>query len=617
MSVNQVFSSCLMRAVAQPSFFGLLACGLLTLPAAADVIESFTMAPHRVVLVDGHDAPTDAWQLDSKISPAASQEGKLIEFELHNRSNKPLAIKEIVLFDWGHGLPSESAVYGEGYTMLSQTGGTLGEMVDLTRYSDHRHYRLPVPDGFHAVYGMMTITPPERQTQVLGFTSCKRFVGKFYVNADRIQVVVDTEGLELPPGSSWRLEELFVAEGDDRNKLLEQLSGHICRHHPRLDSTRYPTGWCSWYFFGPSVTAQNVIENLDVIRRRLPQLRFVQVDDGYQPWMGDWLETGEAFGGGVRDVLRNIRDAGLEPAIWVAPFVASPQSRLFREHPDWFVKDDDGIPLPSNKVTFGGWRLGPWYMLDGTHPGSQAYLEHVFRTMREQWGCTYFKLDANAWGAMPFGRRHDPNATAVEAYRQGMAAIRRGAQDAFLLGCNHPLWPSLGEIHGSRSSADIARKWDTFAYTGRENLMRNWQNRRLWWNDPDCLLLTGTLSPDEFAFHKSVLYATGGMILSGDDLTQLSEVQIESLQKLTTHQGVAATFDSQELGTGTISESDRTLYVLINWSDKPVRREVALDKPCRLVDFWSGEDLGPHRRTFVLETMPPHSARLLVASAAD
>jgi alpha-galactosidase len=37
-----------------------------------------------------------------------------------------------------------------------------------------------------------------------------------------------------------------------------------------------------------------------------------------------------------------------------------------------------------------------------------------------------------------------------------MAAIRRGAGDAFLIGCNHPIWPSFGEVHGSRTSATSA-----------------------------------------------------------------------------------------------------------------------------------------------------------------
>ena len=46
----------------------------------------------------------------------------------------------------------------------------------------------------------------------------------------------------------------------------------------------------------------------------------------------------------------------------------------------------------------------------------------------------------------------------------------------FILGCNHPIWASLGLIHGSRSSNDIKRTWDRFKRPPVQNLKRNWQN---------------------------------------------------------------------------------------------------------------------------------------------
>jgi alpha-galactosidase len=204
--------------------------------------------------------------------------------------------------------------------------------------------------------------------------------------------------------------------------------------------------------------------------------------------MGDWLETGSAFGGNVQRVLAEIRRRGFQPAIWVAPFIAEEASHVFQQHRDWFVKDDRGAPLRSDRVTFGGWRHGPWYALDGTHPEVQRHFEQLFHTMRNAWGCTYFKLDANFWGAIHGGRFHDAHATRVDAYRRGMQAILRGAGDAFILGCNHPLWPSIGVVHGSRSSNDIKRAWDRVCSTARQNLRRNWQNGRLWWNDPDAIV---------------------------------------------------------------------------------------------------------------------------------
>jgi alpha-galactosidase len=309
-------------------------------------------------------------------------------------------------------------------------------------------------------------------------------------------------------------------------------------------------------------------------------------------------------------VLEQIRGAGFEPALWVAPFIASPQSKLFTEHPDWFVQDDQGHPLRSDTFTFGGWRLGPWYMLDGTHPAAQQYLTQVFRALREQWGCTYFKLDANAWGAFAQGRRYADEATSVEAYRQGMAAIRRGAGDAFLLGCNHPLWPSIGEIHGSRSSRDIQRSWEAYRGAARENLMRNWQNNSLWWNDPDCLVLGGKPTAAEESFHIVATYASGGMLLSGDDLTRANDQQLDVIRQCLRNPGVAARFENDRLEIGRIRGTDHTVVALLNWGDQQAARLVEFDQPARAHDLLTGEDLGTPTSPLRL-VLPGRSGRLL------
>jgi alpha-galactosidase len=402
----------------------------------------------------------------------------------------------------------------------------------------------------------------------------------------------------------------MVAPGRDRSRLLTDMADRLVTHHPRLKFRTPPTGWCSWYCFGPSVSAQQVLDNLDVIAKSVPALRYVQIDDGYQSAMGDWLDTGAAFGGNVRTVLSEIRRRGFEPAIWVAPFVAEEKSNLFQQHPDWFIKDAEAAPLRSDRVTFGGWRHGPWYALDGTHPDAQAHLERVFRTMRAEWGCPYFKLDANFWGAMHGGRFHDARATRIEAYRRGMQAVIRGAGESFILGCNHPIWPSLGVVHGSRSSNDIKRTWDRIKTTGFQNLQRNWQNGRLWWNDPDAIVLASDLTDAECQFHATVIYASGGMVLSGDDLTKLPPARAAMLKKLLPPTGMAATFEDGSLRAGTVVLPDARMLCLFNWEDTPDTRSVPVPGAGAVIDFWTGERLAPRDGALTF-SLPPRSARLL------
>jgi alpha-galactosidase len=192
-----------------------------------------------------------------------------------------------------------------------------------------------------------------------------------------------------------------------------------------------------------------------------------------------------------------------------------------------------------------------------------------------------------------------------------MEAILRGAGDSFILGCNHPIWPSFGLIHGSRSSNDIKRTWDRIKTTAQQNLLRNWQNGRLWWNDPDAVCLTGELPENEFLLHATAIYATGGMVLSGDDLTALPEPRLAILKKLLPPTGVAALFDDDNLRIGTVTLPGKRMYCCFNWADTPVTLTKRIYTGGRLADFWTGASLGRVDNYITVENIPAHSARLL------
>jgi alpha-galactosidase len=577
-------------------------------PATATLARDLAASEGRVVSA----GPSGA----AKVRLERTWDADLCRSRVVNDGREPVRVSEVVLFEAPHGLPPGTGLYGEGFQMLSQHGGTLAAPVDLGNYTDARHYRMPEPAGARVVHGLLTLSPPGFDHLLLAFTSCRRFDGAVRVRPTSLEVVLDTEGRELAPGQAWELEEFTVTSGADREALLEGLARRLAFQHPPLRFPAPPSGWCSWYCFGPAVTAQQVLDNLDVIATKIPGLKYIQIDDGYQPAMGDWLDTGPAFGGGVQGVLAAIRRRGFEPAIWVAPFIAEAGSKLFQRHPEWFVKDADGAPLPSDRVTFGGWRRGPWFALDGTHPEAQAHLEAVFRTMRNDWGVTYFKLDANFWGAMHGGRLHDPLATRIEAYRRGMRSVIRGAGDAFILGCNHPIWGSLGLIHGSRSSNDIKRDWKRFTTIARQNLGRNWQNGRLWWNDPDAVVLTGDLGEEEFRFHATSIYASGGMILSGDDLTKIGPARLEMLRKLQPPTGRAARFADDSLRVGVVELPGQHAVCLLNWDDGPRTLSFSLPGPHRLRELWTGDDRGRHPGGVVSLDLAARSGRVLLCTPA-
>ena len=134
-----------------------------------------------------------------------------------------------------------------------------------------------------------------------------------------------------------------------------------------------------------------------------------------------------------------------------------------------------GAPLSSDLVTFGGWRQAPWYALDACHPQVLAHLEALFRLFYSRWRIRYFKLDALFWGALHNGVRYqeedEGECTRIQAYRRGLAAMRRGAPGAFFVGANHPIWASVGLLEASRLSSGMQaqrereRERDAHAHT--------------------------------------------------------------------------------------------------------------------------------------------------------
>lgn len=520
--------------------------------------------------------------------------GPCAEVRLDNLTQTPLPLQAWPLFDGDLGL-ADAPIYGEGFQMLAQTMGSWSHPKPVGRCPDAAVYRITRDEGFHTVHNLLLVETPTGWL-LLAFASTERFGGEFRLYpCGRLQIVMRCEGQRLPPSGHWHSEVLLCLEGPDRAALLSELGRRLAERHGGRAGRR-PSGWCSWYHYYAEVTEADIRENLTQMQARFPELEYVQIDDGYQAFMGDWLTPSARFAGGVPGLAAEIRAAGRKSALWVAPFIAEPGSQLFRDHPDWFVKDEQGHPLPAEAVTYGGWRCTPWYVLDGTHPEVQQHLESLFRTLRQQWGIDYFKLDANFWGAIHGGRFFDAGATRIEAYRRGMAAVRRGAGEAsFLLGCNAPIWPSIGLVDGMRVGDDVERNGPRIRQIARELFCRAWQGERLWTLDPDCVCLRDLpgqhASAAEYAFHLAAMVAGGGMVLAGDRLRDLAPEQaarLHLLLMLCQAQAPAAHFASLDFACGELVWHGHRLQCLFNWGK--ASRRVSL--PAGAHSFWDERPLG-------------------------
>ena len=562
--------------------------------------------------------------LNDEVSVEKEWIGDLLHPKVINKSGRVVKVKEIVLFSGDMPVDKNTEFYGEGYQMLCQYAGTLSKPEAIGSYgTDSGFFKIPrtVFDAdLWTVYNLMLLLPENSDSILMAFTSCFRYSGEFRFKGSYIEVVMDAENLELAPGQSWEMEEFMIVTGADKNQLFADLAARIEVNHPHRRYPEIPTGWCSYYCMRP-MTALGLFENAYSMAQRIPELKRIQIDGGYEAHNGDWLLPNPTLGADLKTICDGIRTMGAEPAGYISPFIVGTDSILFKEHQDWLVKDEEGKPF--NEIG----HKSDWYMLDGTHPEVQDYFRRIARNMHDEWGIRYFKLDFLSYGALPGGYRYDKTATRVEAFRRGMEAIvEEVGNDSFILGCNAPFWPILGLVHGNRVTNDIFRDWKRVSGNARELFWRNWQNNTLWMNDPDCILLEEldlfaikdgqavikrcSLIEDEFEFHKAFIVASGGMILSGDLLPRLSDKNINVLRKLIPCTGVAARFDDITFTVGRVKLSDTELLCLFNWDDKSQSMEVKLDGKYKIYDFWTDEELGAYDGLINID-LAPHGGKVL------
>ena len=289
-----------------------------------------------------------------------------------------------------------------------------------------------------------------------------------------------------------------------------------------------PTAWCSWYHYFERVTQDDIEENLRAIDDLALDIDVVQIDDGYQAEIGDWLLLSDRFAS-LQAIVDRIRGAGRRAGIWVAPFLVGERSVLAREHPDWLVQG----ATPGT-----GWPDQQLAALDVTRPGAEAYLREVFGTFRDL-GIDYFKIDFIYAGAMD-GRRAEREVSGVEAYRHGLGVIREAiGPEAYLLGCGAPILPSVGLVDAMRIGPDIAHHYEPLdgdlsqpsqRAAAQNTRWRAWQHGRFWVNDADCLVAGSHVERrEEWA---PVVEQYSGLRASSDRLRELDEWGLETTRRL-------------------------------------------------------------------------------------
>jgi alpha-galactosidase len=341
---------------------------------------------------------------------------------------------------------------------------------------------------------------------------------KSYFAADgtppRLRILQGATGdsLTLQPGEMRVLDDLFITKGAVADGL-EAYAAHVVGAHPSTPKFVLG-GWGSWNLYYAMPSASSLRDELAWASANLAPLglRDFLLDDGYEPHWGDW-QASPGFGAALDELNQEQLQAGLNPAVWMAPFYVDVTDDNVAAHPDWFVHRRDGTLRTFNN-------FGPDYAaLDVSHPDARAYAVAALQRYAS-WGYQTLKIDFLFGGAIE-GVRQQP-LTGLESYQLWMQTLREAVPNLHLVGCGAPQLPSVGWVDSMRTGADIAYvtspepRYGFFAAQARQTAMRAFTDH-FWSLDPDVVLLRGSNLDDGEAWSAIVSAAmAGGNYLLGD-----------------------------------------------------------------------------------------------------
>ena len=345
-----------------------------------------------------------------------------------------------------------------------------------------------------------------------------------------LEACIATEG--LPPAS---LPAFYFTQNESAFTAMQNEARAIATFMKVKTDKKQSYHWCSWYYTYYHLTAGMLTGYLKGFKNVKPEVPVttIQIDAGYHPHAGDWLEPSEKFPNGIEPSIKEILSNNYKAGIWIGPYMVGNKSKIFLTHPDWILRNKDGSPI-INMSFYGEDRL--WgamdeeiYTFDTSNPEVMEYLRQVFRTFKRM-GITFFKTDFMLYGAEGSDnvKRHTPGKTSIEYQREFFAMIRQEiGPDAFWLGCIAPYAPMLGYADGMRISADITPKWEGGTSMFNESKGAQHINNIWWQNDPDAIILRTKFSKMSDGEARSMIIWMGmlGGIVNTSDL--FHEIPIE------------------------------------------------------------------------------------------
>ena len=389
----------------------------------------------------------------------------------------------------------------------------------------------PRPGFFHS----FTYTYLRRgdEFELFGSLSERNGYTVFYSDMEKhiFSVEKDVEGLTISePYEMFDIVRFVGGYDEVFDKYFAAMSLPAKKHIDRL------TGYTSWYNYFQKIDENIILRDLKGLSRARESVNIFQIDDGYEPFVGDWLDyNGRDFPNGMKTIADAVHREGYLAGIWLAPFnVQRGKSRILKEHPDWLIRNPDGKPQ-LGCVAWGG-----AYTLDIYNSEVREHLKKVFDTVLNDWGYDMVKLD------FLYSQCRTPrdNKTRGTIMCEAMDFLRECVGDKLILGCGVPLGPAFGVVDACRISCDVDLSYGGKFYNSmsinnelpsaqnaiNNSMFRRHLNGRAFLNDPDVFFLRDhnlTFTWEQKLLLAKINNLFGRVLFVSDDAGDYSEAELE------------------------------------------------------------------------------------------
>ena len=300
------------------------------------------------------------------------------------------------------------------------------------------------------------------QTHFIG--SLSEQAGFTIIQFDRIQKKIsvrkDCSGLNL--GHSFAILDLLIFKGAEEAAFEK----YFALMENKVPTLKAYTAWTNGNAYSHNNSENYILKNLALLTKHKSKVDFIQIEDGYQVAIGDWLNTKASFPNGMKAIASKISTQGFRPAIWIAPFVCERKSDIFQHKKAWLLKDENGQIV---KAAYHKTSKEPLYALDFYKEDFQKYLTGVFFTLLNKWGFELLKMDF-LYAVCLLPRKHK---TRGQIMCEAMQFLHNLIGKKLSFANAVPLGASFGQVDFCNVASNSILKWEQRLQKLLQNRERN------------------------------------------------------------------------------------------------------------------------------------------------